>query len=100
MSEMVNVNIRIDKNLALEMKKMAKNLWLNFSNFTSLLFNKTRKEWKLEIELSTEENWYDKPGFYEEIIEWDKPENYSKFDIDDFMKKNNLTEVDLKSIKI
>ena len=90
MSEMVNVNIRIDKNLALEMKKMAKNLWLNFSNFTSLLFNKTRKEWKLEIDLSTEENWYDKPGFYEEIIEWDKPENYISRTLEELKKDLNI----------
>lgn len=54
MAEMPNVNIRINADLLLETKQMAKNVWLSFSNLVSFVLEKIKEEWKIELNLKKE----------------------------------------------
>jgi len=90
MANMVNVNIRIDENLSKNMREMAKGLGLSFSAFVSLVLNKTKQEWKLELKLPKQKYWYDVPWFYEEIVAWDKPENYVSRTSEELRKDLNI----------
>lgn len=54
MAEMANANIRINADLLAETKQMAKNVWLSFSNLVSVVLEKIKEEWKIELNLKKE----------------------------------------------